>query len=145
MIKNKVFLASLDTNPYYLRHLDISHFTIFYNGKPIPREGLPLNMGHEKNSVLAYNTLFAGSGIHHSNAGLQLNHDIFIAGYLMLLFDLTSDRAASEGHISLPDLCNIRLELQFDKTIPVAVTCLLYFEYDNCARIYQLRTFSVDF
>ena len=71
MIKNKEFLGSLDTNPYYFRHLDLSHFTLFYNGKPIPSDGLPMNMGHEKTSVLAYNILFEGSGINHSNAGLK--------------------------------------------------------------------------
>jgi hypothetical protein len=46
----------------------------------------------------------------------------------MLLFDLTPDRAASEGHISLPDQGNIRLELRFDKPLPDVVTCLLYLE-----------------
>jgi len=71
-------------------------------------------MGHEKTSVLAYNTLFEGSGTLHSNAGLQLTHNLFIAGYFMLLFDLTPDRAALEAHISLLDQGIIRLELQFD-------------------------------
>jgi len=77
---------------------------------------------------LAYNTLFEGSGIRHPNAGLQLTDDMFIAGYFMLLFELTIDRADSEGHISLPDQGNIRLELQFDKPLPEALTCLLYLE-----------------
>ena len=59
----------------------------------------------------------------------------------MLLFDLTPDRAASEGHISLPDQGNIRLELRFDRPLPEAITCLVYLEY-NCVRIDQLRTVS---
>ena len=63
----------------------------------------------------------------------------------MLLFDLTPDRAASEGHVSLPDQGNIRLELKFDKPLPDAVTCLLYLEYDNSVRIDQLRSVSADF
>jgi hypothetical protein len=63
----------------------------------------------------------------------------------MLLFDLTPDRAASEGHISIPDQGIIRLELHFDKPLPEGVTCLLYLEYDNSVRIDQLRTVSVDF
>ena len=104
-----------------------------------------MNMGQEKTSVFAYNTLFDGSGMRHLNAGLQLPHDMLIAGYLMLFFDLKLDRATSEGHVSLTDQGNIRLELQFDKAIPDPVTCLLYLEYDNCVRIDQLRTVSVDF
>jgi hypothetical protein len=132
LFKNKVFGGSLDTNPFYFNHFNLNHFTLYYNGRPIPSEGLILVMGHEKTSVLACNTLFEGSGIRHSNAGLQVTHRMFIAGYFMMLFDLTPDRAASEGHISLPDQVNIRLELLFDKPLSEAITCLLYLEYDNC-------------
>jgi len=63
----------------------------------------------------------------------------------MLLFDLTPDCAASEGHISLPDRDNIRPELRIVRPLPEAVTCLLYFEYDNSVRIDQLRAFSTNF
>ena len=124
MIKNEDVLGSLDTNPYYFQHFNLSHFTLFCKDKPIPSEGLAMNMGQEKTSVLVYNTLFEGSGIRHPNSGLQSTHDMFVAGYFMLLFDLTPDRATSEGHVSLPDQCNIRLELQFDKALADAITSL---------------------
>jgi hypothetical protein len=145
MIMNKEFTGSLDANPFYFCHFNLNHFTMYYNGRPIPSEGLLLDMSHEKTSVLAYNTLFQGSGIRHSNAGLQVTHRMFIAGYFMLLFYLTPDRAASEGHISLLDQYNRRVDLQFDNPISEAITCLLYLEYGNCGSINQLRTFSSDF
>ena len=145
MIKNKDLAGSLDTDPFYFSHFNLNHFTLYYNGRPIPREGLPLDMSHEKTSVLAYNTLFEASSIRHSNAGLQLTHCMFIAGYFMLPFAITPYRAASVGHISLPDQGNIRVKLQFDKLISEAITCPLYLEYDNCVRIDQLRTDSVVF
>jgi len=145
MIKNKDFTCSLDNKPFYFSHFNLNHFTLFYNGRPIPSEGLPIDTSNEKTSVFAYNTLFEGSGLRHSNAGLQVTHRKFIAGYLMLLFDLTPYRAASEGHISLPDQGNIRLEFRFDKPLFEAITCLLYLEYDNCVCIDQLCTISADF
>jgi hypothetical protein len=74
---------------------------------------------------------------------LQLERDGFITGFFML-FDLTPDRAASEGHVSLPDQGNTRHELLFDKTLADAITCVLYLEYDICLRIDQLRSVSVD-
>ena len=77
-----------------------------------------MDMGQKKTSVLINNTLFEGSGIRHSNAGLKVTHPMIIAGYFMLLFDLTTDLTASEGLISLPDQGNIRLEPQFDKLLP---------------------------
>ena len=96
-----------------------------------------MNMGHEKTSVLVYNTRFEGSGISHSNAGLQLTHNMFKACCFMLLFNLTPDRGASEGHISLPDHSNYRLKLRFDKSIPDVFTFLAYLEYDYSVRIDQ--------
>ena len=118
MLKNTVFLGSLTTNHYYLRHYDLSSFALNVNGRQVPTKGLSLIMDHEKTSVMGYRTLFEGSGIHHSNSGLQITHDMYISGYFMLLFDLTPDRAASEGHTSHPDNGNIRVELKFSKPLP---------------------------
>ena len=75
------------TNPFNFRHYNLDSFAQYVNGKQIPSEGLSLGMGHEKTSVMGYTSLFEGSGIHHSNAGLQIAHDMYIAGYFMLLFD----------------------------------------------------------
>jgi hypothetical protein len=90
-------------------------------------------------------TLFEGSGIHNSNTGLQITHDMYIAGYFMLLFDLTPDRAASERHTSNQDNGHIRVELTFSKPLPDAIICLLYLEYDNYIRVDKFRNVSVDF
>ena len=118
---------------------------MFVNGKQVPKEGLSLDMNHEKSSVMGYRTLFDGSGIHHSNAGLQITHDMYISGFFMLLFDLTPDHGASEGHASHMDNGNIRIELHFTKPLPDAITCLLYLEYDNCVRIDYSRNDSSNF
>ena len=98
MVKNSDFLGSVITNHYKLRHYEISHFALHVNVRLIPAEGLYLGMDHDKTSVRGCRTLLEGSGIHHSNSGLQITHDMYINGYFMLLFDQTHDRAASEGH-----------------------------------------------
>ena len=77
---------------------------------------------------MAYRTLFEGSGIRHSNTGLQISHASFINGYFMLLFNLTPDHGASDGHTSHFDRCNIRIEVIFEKALPVVTTCILYLE-----------------
>jgi hypothetical protein len=100
---------------------------MYVNGKQIPNEGLSLGMDHEKTSVMGYRTLFEGSGIHHSNSGLHITH-MYIAGYFMLLFELTPDRAASQDRTSHPDNGNIRIELKFANDLPDAITSLLYLE-----------------
>jgi hypothetical protein len=102
-------------------------------------------MGHGKTSVMGYRTIFEGSGIHHSNSGLQVTHDMYIAGYFMLLFDFTTDLAASEGHVSHPDNGIIRIEACFDKELLVYITCLLYLDYDNSVRIDLARNVATDY
>jgi len=124
----------VDTNPYKFRH-DISEFSLYVNGRRVPSEGLSLDMDHEKTSVMGYRTLYEGSGIHHSNTGLQITHDMYINGFFLLLFDQTPDHAASEAHTSLPENGNIRIELQFSRPLPEAITCLLYLEYDSTVLI----------
>ena len=85
------------------------------NGKQNLSGGLHMDMGHEKTSEVGYQMLLEASGFHHSNSGLQIAHDTCTAGYFMILFDLTSDRCASEGHMSHPDNVNIRIELKFKR------------------------------
>jgi len=96
-VKNSDFLGSVTTNPYKFRHYELSSFAKNVNGKQINTEGLSLRMDLEKTSVMGYRTLFEGSGIHHSNSGLHITHDMYIRGFFMLLFDFTPARGASEG------------------------------------------------
>jgi hypothetical protein len=136
MVKNADYLGSLTTNPYRFRHYDLSYFALNVNGKH--------GMDHEM-SVMGYRTLFEGSGIHHSDRGLQITHDMYMNGYFMLLFDLTLDRAASEEHASYPDNGNISVELKFSKALPDPITCIFYLKFDNSVRIDYLRRVTKDF
>jgi hypothetical protein len=58
----------------------------------------------------------------------------------LLLFDLTPDLAASEGHTSPVEAGNIPIELTFKEALKEAITCLLYLEYDNSVRVDSLKT-----
>jgi hypothetical protein len=144
MVKNTDYLGSVTTIPYRFHHYDLSYFALNVNGKQIHAEGLQLGMDHEKRSVMGYRTLFEGSGIHHSDKGFQITHDMYIKGYFMLLFDLTPDRSASGGHTSYPDNGNIRVELRFSKALPDPITCIFHLEFNNSVQIDYLRRFSKD-
>ncbi len=85
MVDNGEFLGSLTTNPFKFQHFDMTYFTLYVNGKQIPSGGLHLETAREKGSVMAYRTLFEGSGIRHSNSGLQISHASFVNVYFMLL------------------------------------------------------------
>jgi hypothetical protein len=77
MVKNDEFLGTVSTNPYTFRQNNLTHFVMYINGRQVPTDGgLSLDMCHEKTSVMGFKSLFIGSGIHHSNAGLLLSHDM---------------------------------------------------------------------
>jgi len=63
----------------------------------------------------------------------------------MLVFDLTPDFAASEGHISDPVQGDLRLELKFEKALLEPLVCLLYLEFDSTVLIDSIRQVSTDF
>jgi len=107
MLANKDFIGNMNTNPYIL-HFGLRNFAMFVNGKQIPGESLYLDTGNEKTTVMGYESLFERSGIHHSNSGLPITHDVYIKGYFMLFFDLTP--MAASGHASPAETGNIRIE-----------------------------------
>jgi hypothetical protein len=145
MVKNTDFLGSIDKNPFYFRHYDLTSFTLFVNGRQIPSDSLSLDMSHGKTSVMGYSNLFEDSGIRHSNTGLQITYDMYINGYFMLVYDLTPDLAGSERHTPSTINGNIRIELKFAKALPDAITSLSYLEYDNSIRTDLARNVSTDF
>ena len=144
MVDNGEFLGCLTTNPFKFQHFDMTYFTLYVNGRQIPSGRLQLDTAREKGSMMSYRTLFEVSGIRHSNSGLQISHASFVNGYFMLLFDLTPDQGASEGHTSHPYSGNIRIEARFPKALPLAMTCLFYLEYDGCVRIDSSQTVTTD-
>jgi hypothetical protein len=93
MIKNSDFIGSKDSNPFNFRHYKLTYFCMNFNGRQIPSGGLTLDMSNGKTSVLAFDTLFTGSSIHHADAGLQISHTVYLNGFSMLVFDLTTDHA----------------------------------------------------
>jgi len=63
----------------------------------------------------------------------------------MLLFDLTPDRGASEGHTSHPDNWNIRMELKLSEPLPEPMTCIFPLKYDNSVRVDTSRKVTTNF
>ena len=104
-----------------------------------------MDTGREKASVMACRTLFEEPGIRNSNSGLQITHGMHVNGYFILLYDLTPDHGASEGHTSHPDSGNIRMEMKFEKALTAAITCVLHLKYHNWVRIDSSRNLTTDF
>jgi len=55
---------------------------------------------------------------------------MYINVYFILFFNLKPYIGAFEGPTSYPEIRKIKIELQFNSTLPKAITSLLYLEYD---------------
>ncbi len=82
----------------------------------------------------AYETLVSSTGIHHDDWAHMIPLEMFTRGLYVLGFDLTPDRKADEGQISLPRQGNVRIEARFNKPLPESVTCILYAEFRDTSK-----------
>jgi len=57
MIANNDFLGTIISNPYNFQHFGLRTFVMYVNGRQIPSEGLNIDPGHEKTTVMAYKTI----------------------------------------------------------------------------------------
>ena len=144
MIKITNFNGSLDTNPYKFQHYDINKFSLFVNGKRVPNEDLYLDMDHENTSVMVYRTLFEGSGIHHSNSGLQITHVMTSMATSCYSFISRLTGAPRRGYVT-PREWQYQDRSENYKLLPEAIACLLYLEYDNSVFVDFSRNVTNDF
>ena len=145
MLRKVDFTGSVDTNPYLYRHFGLNCIVMYTNGRQVPSKALSLNTADTKTCAMAYQTLVRGLGIQHGNTGIHITPPHFKKGSFMVIFDLTPDGCASDGHTSLPNNGNHHIELKCDEAHSEAVTILLYREFDSSIQIDRLRNIRTDF
>ena len=102
ILGNAHFSGSTDTNRYPDKHFGLNSFVMYVNGRQVPFEGLSLNTADAKTCTMAHQTLFSGLGIHHGNTGIRIMPTRSTKGSFILIFDLTPNVCASDGHTNLP-------------------------------------------
>ena len=66
-------------------------------------------------------------------------------GYCLWRFDFTPDQGADQGHLHPMKSVNLRIELQFTKSLPTTVNVIVYAEFDNLIEINGLREVVTDY
>ena len=67
------------------------------------------------------------------------------SGYCLWGFNFTPDQGADQGHLHPMKSGNLRIELQFTKSLPATVNVIVYAEFDNLIEIYGLREVVTDY
>jgi hypothetical protein len=122
----------------------MTSLVLYVNGVQYPSEALKMDCSSPFGFTRAYETLFSSTGIHHDDRGHMIIMDMFVKGFYVLGFDLTPDKEADEGHVSLPRQGNLRIEARFKKALPEPVTCILYAECPGYIEIDSSRNVTVE-
>jgi hypothetical protein len=70
---------------------------------------------------------------------------MYINGFFISVFDLTTDLTFSEGHTSHFIQGCIQIDLRFAEALPDPVTWLMYLKFDNTVQIDSLKRVYTDF
>lgn len=137
LVANTAFNGDFKRNPFNFQDFGTNYFSLYVDGEQIPSKPLqPHYEADKERSVLAYHTLFTGTGVHFSDTGNGIARDEYSGGYCLMAFDLTPDLSASEtSHWNLVRNGNVRVEFGFDKELQETVNCLVYAEFDNVIEI----------
>ncbi|XP_029666264.1 uncharacterized protein F54H12.2-like [Formica exsecta] len=139
-------MLSKVTAKYPLTRVEVKTFTIHSGVMGESRPLQPVFSPEEPLYVEAYQTLFAGTGIHFLNEGNSISRDDYSKGYTLFAFDLTPDLSANyAGHWNLVRHGSLRLEVRFEKALTETVNCIIYAEFDNVMEIDSSRQVIVDF
>ena len=148
MVTNKAFNGDYKKSPYNFQHFKMNYFALYVDGEQVPMKALQPVFGpnDQEAYVLAYHTLFSGTGIHFGDSGNDTSRAEYKKGYTLLAFDLTPDLSANEStHWNLMRNGNLRMELGFAEALTESVNVIVYAELDNVIEIDRHRNVSVDF
>lgn len=147
LVSNKAFNGDFKSNPYNFQNYNVNFFSLYIDGVQIPSKPLqPDYTEGKETSILAYHTLFSGTGIQFLNMGNSVSRSEFSKGYCLMAFDLTPDLSANAtSHWNLIRHGSLRIELGFAEALTETVNCIVYAEFDNVIEIDKNRNVTVDF
>ena len=88
MMDNDSYNGNYKKNPFNFQHYNLTHIGISVNGEKLPFNPLKFKFD-DKLFVIAYNTLFSGTGKLHGNIGSMIKREDYSEGYTTIVADLT--------------------------------------------------------
>ncbi|XP_054290310.1 uncharacterized protein F54H12.2-like [Macrosteles quadrilineatus] len=147
LVSNKAFNGDFKSNPFNFQSYKVNFFSLYVDGVQIPSKPLQPEYSENKElSVMAYHTLFSGTGIHFLNMGNSITRSDYSQGNCLMAFDLTPDLSANATtHWNLIRHGSLRIELGFSEALTETINCIVYAEFDNIIEIDKNRNVTVDY
>ncbi len=144
MVDNDAYNGAKAKDPFEFKHNNITSYSLFVNGTPVPNESIVTNFSDGNQYAQAYASIFSATGILHSTQGNLISTEQFKQNTFLIATDLTPDLSGLDSMSSLSNQGNIRIEARFDKQLTSTITCLVYLEYDATLEIDKNRNVFVD-
>lgn len=138
------FNGSITRNPYSFQSFNYTSLAIYLDSVPVPAK--PFVCDFENNQFIrAYDSLFEGCNINHSDIGNNISRFDYPNGYALVAVDLTPDLAASGSHISLPKTGSLRIDVRFAHALNQSITAVIFAEFDGMIEIDKNRNIVTDY
>ncbi|XP_028514631.1 uncharacterized protein F54H12.2 [Exaiptasia diaphana] len=146
MVDNDAYSGNYKKNPFNFKTNDLSFLGVYVDGEPLPGKPLQPSFDPAKGLgfISAYQSMFTGTGMMFEDLGNGISRDEFNQGYGIFCFDLTPD-LSNGAHYNLIRKGNLRLELQFAKTLPRSTNIIVLAEFENLIEIDNQRNVLFDF
>ncbi|KAG8223664.1 hypothetical protein J437_LFUL001771 [Ladona fulva] len=114
--------------------------SLYIDAQQIPSKPQQMDFTNSKLHVMAYHTLFSGTGIHFLNEGNDISREIYAHGYCLTAFDLSPDLSSKlHLHWNLIRQGSLRLDVQFEQALLETLACVIYGEFDKIIEIDRRR------
>ena len=142
-VDNNSFNGAFHKNSFNFKHFNLTQLKIYLDGQQQSLKPIEPNFAANK-YILAYSTLFSGSGKLQKDEGIDITRTDYSNGYALYAFDLTPDLAEG-GHFNLLRLGNVRLELKFGGALAETTNVIVYAEFENIIEIDKQRNIIFDY
>ena len=144
MVDNTAFNGTAASNPFELKHFDLSKLDVSCNGHSNYNRPFEPNF-EEKLYLQSYLSMYQAVGSLGQNKSFSISKDAYISGYCLWGYDLTPDQGSEEGQLHPIRTGNLRVELQFAKALPGVINVIVFAEFDNQILINSLREVITDY
>ena len=127
-------------NPWNFQHYNLSQITLSLDGLPVGGNPLRLSFDDDNgiSTVPALVNLLETTGKWMADSGNAIDRDDIAKGIALYVFDV-EPQFQTDHYLSLLKYGNLRIDCQFNKPLPEAVTCVLYVETPGYFEINKAR------
>ncbi|XP_057675664.1 uncharacterized protein F54H12.2-like [Corythoichthys intestinalis] len=142
LVAHTAFTGRRESNPFNFANYNMEYLALTQEGRQIPSKPFQPQFS-ERNAAREFYNLFTSTGRHLKDLPLCIDHEDFMDGYALYVFNLSANDDTSA--LSTVSNGSVRLEMRFKAPLPHTVTLIVYACYDSILEIDSKRQVLVDY